>query len=447
MPGRTLSRRTLLRGLGTTIALPFLDAMASAKVISPCRMAFVYVPNGVIMEQWTPVTEGVSAPLPDSLPAILEPLAPFRSKISVVSGLAQDGGRAHGDGGGDHARAAGSYLTGVHPKKTYGADLRAGVSVDQIAAQKLSKETQFASLELGCEEGILSGNCDNGYSCAYNNSLSWRTPSSPLPPEVSPRAVFERLFGSGDTETDPARRAMQKAVDRSILDFVLEDARQIQRSLGPTDRRKLDEYMFTIRDIEVRIASAERKKQVVPHINKPELGNPDDLSEYSKLMYDMLTIAFQANLTRVATLIVSLEQSNRSYREIGIPESHHGLSHHQGSEEKIEKLARINKFHSEGFAYFLRKLDSLPDGDGTLLDNSIIMYGSGLSDGNRHEHHNLPTLIAGGACGGFRPGRHIRYDKETPMSNLFLTMLDKMGIRTEQFANSTGQLTSLSELG
>ena len=332
MPGRALSRRTLLRGLGTSIALPFLDAMASAKVISPCRMAFVYVPNGVIMEQWTPVTEGVSAPLPDSLPAILEPLAPFRSKISVVSGLAQDGGRAHGDGGGDHARAAGSYLTGVHPKKTYGADLRAGVSVDQIAAQKLSKETQFASLELGCEEGILSGNCDNGYSCAYNNSISWRTPSSPLPPEVSPRAVFERLFGSGDTETDPARRAMQKAVDKSILDFVLEDARQIQRSLGPTDRRKLDEYMFAIRDIEVRIASAERKKKVLPHVKKPELGNPDDLSEYSKLMYDMLTIAFQANLTRVATLIVSLEQSNRSYREIGIPESHHGLSHHQGSE-------------------------------------------------------------------------------------------------------------------
>jgi hypothetical protein len=431
-----ISRRTLLRGLGTSMALPLLDAMAATK--APCRMAFVYVPNGVIMEQWTPSAPGK---LPQSLPPILEPLAEFRNQFSVISGLAQDGGRAKGDGGGDHARAAGSYLTGVHPKKTYGADLHAGISIDQIAAQRLAKQTQFASLELGCEEGILSGNCDNGYSCAYNNSISWRTPSSPLPPEVSPRAVFERLFGSGETLTP-----RQKAVDKSILDFVMEDARQLQRALGPTDRRKLDEYLFAIRDIEVRIAATERQKPMVPNLKKPEAGSPDDLAEYSKLMYDMLAVAFQANQTRVATLIVSLEQSNRSYREIGIPESHHGLSHHQGSEEKIVKLARINRFHTEGFAYFLRKLASIPDGDGTLLDNSLIMYGSALSDGNRHEHHNLPTIIAGGTGVGWKPGRHIRYEKETPMANLFLTMLDKMGVPAENFANSTGQLAALSEL-
>ena len=227
-------------------------------------MAFVYVPNGVIMEQWIPATQGLSAPLPQTLPSILEPLAPFRDKLSVISGLAQDGGRAHGDGGGDHARAAGSYLTSVHPKKTYGADLSAGISVDQIAAQKLGKETSLASLEIGCEDGILSGNCDNGYSCAYNNSISWRTPSSPLPAEVSPRAVFERLFGSVDMETDPVRRARQKALDKSVLDFVLEDAKQLQRTLGPTDRRKVDEYLFSVRDVEARISAAERKSVAVP---------------------------------------------------------------------------------------------------------------------------------------------------------------------------------------
>ncbi len=450
--GRHLDRRILLRGFGATLALPILDAMtpafaAPSTKAAPCRMAFVYVPNGVIMEQWIPATQGLSAPLPQTLPSILEPLAPFREKLSVISGLAQDGGRAHGDGGGDHARAAGSYLTSVHPKKTYGADLRAGISVDQIAAQKLGKETSLASLEIGCEDGILSGNCDNGYSCAYNNSISWRTPSTPLPAEVSPRAVFERLFGSVDMETDPVRRARQKALDKSVLDFVLEDAKQLQRTLGPTDRRKVEEYLFSVRDVEARISAAERKSIAVPRdLKKPEMGNPDDLAEHAKLMFDLLAIALQANITRVATMIVSLEQSNRSYREIGIPESHHGLSHHQGDQEKIEKLARINRFHAESFAYFLGKLDAIQDGDGTLLDHSMIMYGSALSDGNAHEHHNLPTVLAGGANGAFRPGRHIRYDKETPMSNLFLTMLDKMGVRVDAFGNSNGHLETLSDV-
>jgi hypothetical protein len=408
----------------------------------PCRMAFVYVPNGIIMEQWTP-----PAALQEPLPPILEPLASFREKILVISGLAQDGGRAHGDGGGDHARASGSYLTGVHPKKTYGADLRAGISVDQIAAQKLSTETQLASLELGCEDGILAGNCDNGYSCAYNNSISWSTPSTPLPAEVRPRAVFQRLFGTEEIDADPAARARQKALDRSVLDFVLEDARRLQRELGAADRRKVDEYLVSVRDLELRISAAQKRSAAVPkNLTKPQPGQPDDLAEHAKLMSDLLAVAFQADQTRVATLIVSLEQSNRSYREIGIPESHHGLSHHQGNQEKIEKLARINRYHSQMFAYLLQKLDSIPDGDGSLLDHSMIMYGSGLSDGNAHAHHNLPTILAGSACGAFRPGRHVRYSKEMPMANLFLTMLDRMGVRVDSFGDSNGRLSELTEL-
>ena len=448
-----LPRRTLLRGMGSAIALPFLDAMAPAFHSAyaagrkPCRLAFVYVPNGVMMEDWLPQTAGDAAALPADLPRILQPAAQFRSDFMILSGLTQNGGRALGDGGGDHARASASYLTAVHPKKTFGVDLKVGVSVDQIAAQTVGAQTRFSSLELGCEEGLLGGNCDNGYSCAYNNSISWRTPSSPMPPEVSPRAVFERLFGSGDISQDPKRRAQQRADEKSILDFALADAKSLRISLGAGDQRKLDEYLFSVRDIETRIEKIEKAGgDVAPPFAKPSLGIPADQAQHSRLMFDLLTIAFQADLTRVSTLMLSLEQSNRSYPEVGIPESHHGISHHQRNKEKTEKLVKINRYHMEQFAYFLGKLKATQDGDGTLLDHSMIVYGSGLADGDRHEHNNLPTLLAGRGSGSLTPGRHVVSARETPMANLFVAMLDRMGTPVETFGDSKGKLGYLSNL-
>lgn len=452
---KRLPRRTLLKGFGTTIALPLLDAMipaiartATTKPVSPCRMAFVYVPNGIIMDGWTPRTEGDIAALPSQLPRITQALAPWREHVSILAGLTQNAGRALGDGPGDHGRAGASYLTAAHPKKTYGKDIQAGVSVDQIAARKLEGKTRFASLELGCEEGVQGGNCDNGYSCAYSNSISWRTPSSPMPPEIRPRAVFERLFGDGDIEQDPARRARQQRYRKSILDAVLQDAHRLDNTLGGADRRKIDEYLFAIRDIEKRIERAEpgNARVAMPAISALPSSVPVDLGEHARLMFDMLALAFQTDMTRVITVLMGVEQSPRSYSEIGIPEAHHGLTHHQGDKEKIEKVTRINCFHIQQFAYLLEKLNSIRDGDGTLLDHSMVMYGSGLSDGNRHEHHNLPTVLAGRGCGTLRPGRHVRYKEETPMSNLFVAMLDRMGVPVESLGDSTGELGYLSDI-
>jgi hypothetical protein len=447
-----LPRRTFLRGLGTSVALPFLDAMmpafSRAAGKSPCRMAFVYAPNGIVMNHWIPRTEGTSAPLPEALPRILQPLAPFRADLMVLSGLTQNGGRALGDGPGDHGRAGANYLTAVHPKKTYGKDIRVGVSVDQIAAQRIGSQTRFASLELGCELGIQGGNCDNGYSCAYSNSLSWRTPSTPNPPEVRPRAVFERL-GAADAERDPARRARQEKYDRSILDFVLDDAHRLKSTLGGADRRKLDEYLTAIRDVETRIQSSEKSPAPpeAPEGLALAASIPADFTEHSRLMFDLLTLAFQTDSTRIATLMLAIEQSNRPYREIGIDEAHHGLTHHRGDPEKIEKVTRINTFHVEHFAYFLGKLKATPDGDGTLLDHTMATYGSGLADGNRHDHHNLPTVLAGRGAGGIRPaGRHVRYPDETPMANLFVAMLDRAGVPVESLGDSNGKLGYLSDL-
>jgi hypothetical protein len=446
-----LPRRTFLRGMGATVALPFLDAMvpavaraASAK--APCRMAFVYVPNGIIMNHWIPGggDDSVSK-LAADLPRILEPLAPQRDQITLLSGLTQNGGRALGDGPGDHGRAGASYLTSVHPKKTFGKDIQTGISVDQIAAQRIRAQTRFASLELGCEEGIQGGNCDNGYSCAYSNSISWRTPSTPNPPEVRPRAVFERLFGSSEIERDPVKRARIEKYDRSVLDFVLEEANQLKGTLGATDRRKLDEYLFAIRDIEKRIETAEREGKVAPPSMQLPLSIPGDFTEHSRLMFDLMLLAFQTDSTRVATLMLALEQSNRPYREIEVTESHHGLTHHRGDPEKIEKIIRINRYHVEQFAYFLAKLKATQDGDGTLLDHVMVTYGSGLADGNRHEHHNLPTLLAGRGSGALHAGgRHVRYPAETPMANLHIAMLDKMGVPVESLGDSNGRVGYLS---
>ncbi|MFN7998532.1 MAG: DUF1552 domain-containing protein [Bryobacteraceae bacterium] len=443
-----LPRRTFLRGLGTALALPVLDAMtpafaAGSRIASkaPCRLAFCYVPNGVDLPNWTPATDGAAF----ELPRILEPLAPHRENLLVLSGLTHNTGRALGDGPGDHARAAATFLTGVHPKKTAGADIHVGVSADQIAATHIGSETKFASLELGCEDGRLVGNCDSGYSCAYSNSISWRTPSMPNPPEINPRLAFERLFGA-DAGEDPAVRARRRRYNRSILDFVGDDARRLEGTLGTTDRRKMDEYLTGVREIERRIEMAEGKsREVVPAMMEPD-GIPVDFAEHSRLMFDLLAIAFQTDLTRVATFMLAREGSTRAYREIGISDAHHPLTHHRGNPEMIQKVSQINRYHVEQFAYFLGKLKSIQEGGETLLDHSMIVYGSGISDGNRHNHNDLPVLVAGGGSGSLRPGRHLRYADETPMTNLYLTMLDHVGVKPEAIGDSNGELQHLTEL-
>ena len=448
-----LSRRAALRGLGAAVALPFLDAMYPAfaaplvkKTLTPNRMAFLYVPNGIVsMPDWVPAGDLGSTPLVE-FPRLSGGLAPYRNDLMMLSGLTSNGGRALGDGPGDHARAGAAYLTGVHPKATAGKDIHAGVSMDQIAAQKLEGQTRFGSLELGCEEGLQGGNCDNGYSCAYSNSLSWRSPTAPNPPEIRPRAVFERLFGAVDDEKDPARRQRLQSYQKSILDIVLSDAQSLKQTLGGTDRRKLDEYLSSIRDIEKRIQDVERNNIVKVPATAPSASVPTDFSEHSHLIFDLMTLAFQTDQTRVITALLALEQSPRNYPEIGITEGHHGLTHHQGDKEKIEKVAQINCFHIKQFTYLLDKLKSTPDGDGTLLDHSMIVYGAGLADGNGHRHENLPTVLAGRAGGTLKPGRHVKYPVETPITNLYVSMLDRMGVAVENFGDSNGRLDGLSDL-
>ena len=453
LTGKYLSRRAVLRGLGAAVALPVLDAMfpafsRAATTAAPCRMAFLYVPNGIMMDHWVARGPVGVTPLPKELPRISSVLEPFRDDILMLSGLTQNGGRALGDGPGDHGRAGASYLTSVHPKKTNGRDLQAGISVDQVAAQRLEGKTRFASLELGCEEGVQGGSCDNGYSCAYSNSISWRTPSSPNPAEIRPRAVFERLFGQSEDDPDPARRARQKQYDRSILDLVLGDAQRLSSSLGGADKRKLDEYLTSLRDVEKRIQNAERNRvsSAKPSMPAPDPSVPTDFGEHARIMMDLLTLAFQTDATRVATMLLALEQSPRAYPEIGIPEAHHGLTHHQGDKEKIARVIEINCYHAKQFAYLLNRLKSTPDGDGTLLDHVMITYGSGLSDGNAHDHADLPLVLAGRGCGKLRPARHIRYANETPMANLFLTLLDNMGVPAENLGDSNGELKGLSDV-
>jgi hypothetical protein len=452
-----ISRRSLLRGAGTALALPLLDAMippfaraAAVQAASPMRMAFLYVPNGIVMEEWTPKTgDGVGEwALPETMPRITSALAPYRNDVSILSGLDCNAGRALGDGPGDHGRAGAAYLTATHPKKSAGKDVHTGISVDQVAARKMSGVTRFASLELGCEEGVQGGNCDNGYSCTYSNTLAWKTPTTPLPPEVRPRAVFERLFGSLDLGTDPVRRRRQELYEKSILDGVLDDARKLQASLGGADKSKLDEYLSSVREIETRIQAVERNAASAP-VNvdypAPSPGVPADFGEHARLMTDLLVLAFQTDVTRIATVLFSIEQSPRAYgAEIGLPEGHHGLTHHSGDREKIEKVTQINCYHIKSLVYALDRLKSVKEGDGTLLDHSMIVYGSGISDGNRHDHANLPTVLAGRANGTLKPGRHIRYAPETPMANLYLSMLDRMGVEPEYFGDSKGKLDRLS---
>ena len=451
--GKKLERRTFLQGMGTVVALPFLDAMvpalaAPAAKISPTRLAFCYVPNGIIMQDWLPVMDKDMGTLPTEFPRISKALLPFREDMMMLEGLTCNGGRALGDGPGDHGRAGASYLTASHPKKTAGKDIYSGISVDQVAAKHIGEQTRFASLELGCEEGLQGGNCDSGYSCAYSNSLAWRTPTSPLAPEVQPRALFERLFGSGDFERDPVKRAQAQEARGSVMDAVLTSAQGLRGSLGIADQRKLDEYMFAVRDIEKRIEKIEKEgaTQPLPDITSPTPGVPDNFKDHARLMFDLMVVAFQTNLTRVITFLMAVEASGRTYREIGISEGHHGLTHHMGDKEKIEKVTKINELHVQQFAYFLQKLKSTSDGDGTLLDHSMIVYGSGIADGNRHQHDHVPTVLAGRGNGTLRPGRFIKYPDETPLGNLWVSLLARMGVNGEKVGDSTGELPHITEI-
>ena len=443
---RTLSRRTVLRGLGATVALPWLETMgpltawaneANATPKAPNRLAFLYVPNGKNMADWTPAKEGTDF----ELPAILEPLRELRGDFNVLTGLTADKARPHGDGGGDHARALAAFLTGSQPRKTDGTDIRAGISVDQVAASRVGDQTRLASLEIGCEQGSMAGNCDSGYSCVYSNTMSWRSATQPLPKEVNPKLVFERLFA---TVPDAERSARDKR-RKSILDVVREDAGDLKGKISDSDQRKLDEYFTSIRDIELRIERAAKLPEIkTPDYAKPS-GVPGDYQEHLRLMADLLVLAFQTDVTRVATFVLANEGSNKPYPFIGVSEGHHDLSHHGNDQAKKQKIRDINKFHVTQLAYLLGKLKSIREGDGTLLDHCLIAYGSGNSDGNAHNHDDLPILLAGRAGGTVKTGRHIRYTNETPLNNLWLAMLDRADVKVPFLGDSTGVLQGLND--
>jgi hypothetical protein len=442
MKKQPLSRRTFLRGLGASVALPYLDAMtpAFAAAATPItRAAFVYTANGVIMKDWTPTETGSGFVLPSTL----TPIESFRDQTLVVSGLAHRNGEALGDGPGDHARAGASWLTGAHPKKTRGADIRNGWSIDQVLAEAIGQTTPLPSLEIGLEDVRMVGGCDSGYSCAYSNTISWSSPTTPLPYESNPRRVFERLFGDGET-TDPEARAIRLRQDRSLLDFVLDDTRRLAPTLGASDRNKLEDYLDSVREVERRIQNIERQGAVeLPSLDRPE-GVPPTFEEHVQLMSDLIAIAFQADLTRVVTIMYSREGGNRTYPSIGVPDAHHGLSHHQNNSERITKLQKIDQHHVEMLAHFLGKLRDAQDETGSLLDHSMVLYGSSLSDSNRHTHDELPTLLVGGGSGMVRGGRHLRFPDGTPMANLLLTMADGLGVSQERLGDSTGLLPSLT---
>ncbi len=448
MKNLTISRRTLLKGLGVSIALPMLEGMVpavasasqtAARVVPPKRLAFVYVPNGVNVTAWNPTSLGSNYTLSQTL----QPLAPFRSEMLVLSGLTCDKARPNGDGPGDHARAMAAFLTGAQPRKTNGADIRAGISVDQMAAQRVGSATRFPSLEIGCEGGRQAGNCDSGYSCAYSSNLAWRSANTPVPKEVNPGLVFDRLFGTSNrSETDQAR-ARREHYNQSILDFVSEDANQLMGRLGSSDQRRMDEYLTSLREIERRITSANPTPPAANGMRRPT-GMPSDYRQHLRLMGDLLVLAFQADLTRVATFVFANEGSNRNYRIINVADGHHDLSHHGRDTTKLQKIQSINQFHIEQFAYMLDKMKRVREGDGTMLDNCMIVYGSGNGDGNRHNHDELPVLLVGKGGGTLNSGRHVRYPRNTPICNLYVELLDRMGARVTSFGDSNGRLPNLS---
>lgn len=436
-----LSRRTVLRGLGAAIALPLLDAMvpAFAATAKPVRrFGAVFVGNGVCLPQWTPPKVGAL-----ELSPTLQALAPFQDRTIVLSGL--ENRQSLGQDTGPHPRSQTAWLTGCRAKRTEGSDVQAGVSLDQIVAREFGKETQLGSLELALEGVELLGTCNIGYSCAYNNTIAWRTPTTPLPMENNPRAVFERLFGGTDS-TDARARLANIKKSRSILDSVTDRIAHFQTGLGPTDRLRLAEYLDAVHDVERRIQKAEEQADVeLPVIEQP-VGIPATLEDHATLMFDLLALAYQCDLTRVCSFLLCREASVQSYPEIGVPESHHPLSHHGNDPEKLSKLAKVNCLHLKFFTDFLAKLQATPDGDGSLLDHTLLLYGYGMSDPNIHLAMNIPTVVVGGGeTFGIKGGRHLRYP-DTPVSNLQLTLLDKLGLPVEHFGDSTGELKLLSDV-
>ena len=449
MNSKSISRRYFLRGLGTAIALPAMESVVPGAGVAkaqgtpgvssfskPLRMAYVYIPNGAIMEHWTPSDKGTDY----TLPKTLEPLGAVKDEFQVVTGLAHEKANANGDGGGDHARANATFLTGCQARKTSGADIRIGKSVDQVAADVVGQFTRLPSLELSCSEARRAGSCDSGYSCSYQYNLSWKSENSPMTPERNPKLIFDRLFSNKMRGEVESQRGQRDFYNKSILDFVRDDTKRMTKYLGRTDKDKLDEYLTTIRELERRIAGAEKFAAKPPDYDRPS-GIPGSYEEHLRVMFDLMTLAFQTDSTRIATFLTAHDGSNRSFKEVGVAEAHHGLSHHQNNQGKKDKIQKIDQFYVTQFAYFLEKMKATPDGnDGSsVLDNSMIVFGGGISDGNRHNHDNLPVILAGKGGGKLTPGRHnnIGY---APMTNLYLTMLDHMGVPTEKLGDSTGRL-------
>jgi len=436
-----LPRRTFIRGMGATLALPLLDAMmpAMSALARPApRFAAIYCGNGAIMDDWTPAAEGGGF----AFSPILKPLERFREQTLVFTGLDNFPATDQGDSGGQHPRAAPAFMSCVHPKQTEGADVRAGTTIDQLIARQIGADSKLSSLELAVDRNDVVGACDHGYACAYMNSMSWKTPTLPLPAETNPRFVFERLFGSGDTA---AARVARSREDRSILDGITEEIARLRAKLGSRDGAKLGEYLDGIRDVERRIAKIESSNSDVELPPRPA-GVPESFREYAELMFDLQVLAFQADITRVSSFMLARENVNRSYPEIGLPEAHHAMSHHSNNTEKMAAFSRLNAYHVDTLAYFLRRLQQTPDGDGTLLDRSVVLYGSGMSDGNTHNNFNVPVVVVGGRDLQLKGGRHLRYPKGTPLANLSLTLMEKFGVNVEKFGDSTGELDLLASV-
>ncbi|CAD73067.1 DUF1552 domain-containing protein [Rhodopirellula baltica] len=441
-----LSRRTMLRASGLALGLPLLEAMTPAgrsayaskealqmtDVSRPVRMACVFFPNGVIQPSWRPKVDGDNWEMGETL----KPLEAFKDKLNVISNLAHENGRAGKDGAGDHARGGSTFLTAARPVKT-SSNIRLGISLDQVAATALAGQTRLPSIELGLNGSRNAGSCDSGYSCAYSSNISWKNESQPMPKETIPRLAFERMFGSGDAAMERKQRLARK----SILDVVRGDAERLMKQVGKTDKRKLDEYFTSVREIETRIEQTEAEdRKSLPDLEVP-MGRVTAFREHARLMYDLMVVGFQTDTTRVATFMLDTAGGNRTYPEIGVKEAHHGLSHHRDKTETVEKIQKIDHYLVEQFAYFLERLDSVEESGGTLLDNSMVLYGSGLGDGNRHTHHDLPIVLAGGGGGQIKTGRYLQAAEETPMANLFLSMLDVVGTPAEEIGDSTGRLS------
>ena len=436
-----LPRRTFLRGMGVTLALPLLDSMIPARTLfaqtaakGMPRIGFVYIPHGAVMDKWTPATEGAGF----EFTPILKPLEKYRDHLNVVSGL----GHKAADTTAVHSLSPTTWLSGVRPKATQGVDAFAGITADQIAAQAIGQDTILPSMEIATEDHSgLIGSCDRDYGCIYMNTLSWRTPTTPLPMEINPRKVFERMFGQGGSAVERLARIQE---DRSILDAITKEASSLQGRLGPADRQTMNQYLENIREIERRIQRAEKSQGdeglLLP--TRPA-GVPFDFEEHVRLMYELMAVAYQANITRVITFMVSREVSNRTYPQVNVPDGHHAISHHQNRADKMEKNVRIQTFNVGMFAEFVEKLKNTPDGDGSLLDNIVLLYGSNMSNSNAHDHFPLPNLVLGGAAGRMKGGRHLRYTDHTPMTNLLVTMLDKAGVRQESLGDSTGTLANI----